>query len=742
METRGDKDVSQFQAAFLEAVSLKTGDKMAWQALLQRKMQDPRFNLDLGLCLIDAAREGNADALSTVLGLRPSLQTVDARGKRAMHYAAEVGPAVSVECLLRAGASVNCSQIPPRGSGDTDWTPLHLACLHCNVETAEVLLRAGSNVNSTRSEERLTPLHIATRTGHITMVKLLLDNRANPNCIAHCTEPTPLDMAVKDGNMVMVRELCEGGADPNVQHVHNDKGTTLQCAIKQRKMELVRILLKHSRKITFSDPLSHDLLSWVIQKHQVEVLKMLCHAGIKLDAKPRNSSDSCPLHTALKSGQQDMIKILLDAGANAEIPILSGKFLLHLALEFMAQEKKKGRSTENWFDIVTMLIDRGVAVDKPDLSQTYPIHQAIQNDMLDIATLLCEKAPHTVIAANSKGLTPLHIACGKGDLEFVETLLRYGADIHAEDVSSRTPLFSAVDQNHVDIVKRLLELGARVEVFDADLGMTPLHVAAILGRLSIMEMLIQHGADLEASDPKVQDTPLMMASGCHAADTVECLLRHGANPNTVEPVHNYSPLHRAVVHYIPGDACFRLVEVLVKAGANLMWTDDEGYTPLDRCIFTAVMRRQDRLPAIRLLAEAGTRLGPRTHTLGRSSPLFWLAFSGILKEAYYLANVGWPLQQENWICLPGKDEAQDKLHAFLMLRKAATPSLRDLARSAIRSHLQACTGGKEILSRVEQLPLPQLLQSFLVFRDRDYSDSRQYFEWLLQQANIIVPDSL
>nr|KAG5706450.1 hypothetical protein BaRGS_032843 [Batillaria attramentaria] len=167
-----------------------------------------------------------------------------------------------------------------------------------------------------------------------------------------------------------------------------------------------------------------------------------------------------------------MIKILLDAGANAEIPILSGKFLLHLALEFMAQEKKKGRSTENWFDIVTMLIDRGVAVDKPDLSQTYPIHQAIQNDMLDIATLLCEKAPHTVIAANSK---------------------------------------------------------------------------------------------------------------------------------------------------VPGDACFRLVEVLVKAGANLMWTDDEGYTPLDRCIFTAVMRRQDRLPAIRLLAEAGTRLGPRTHTLGRSA---------------------------------------------------------------------------------------------------------------------------
>lgn len=60
-----------------------------------------------------------------------------------------------------------------------------------------------------------------------------------------------------------------------------------------------------------------------------------------------------------------------------------------------------------------------------------------------------------------------------------------------------------------------------------------------------------------------------------------------------------------------------MTELLVMAGADLSLQDHQGYSPLDCCIYTAVMRQQRRMPCIKFLVEAGANLGPGPNTQGR-----------------------------------------------------------------------------------------------------------------------------
>ncbi|WP_284653447.1 ankyrin repeat domain-containing protein [Flavobacterium terrisoli] len=82
--------------------------------------------------------------------------------------------------------------------------------------------------------------------------------------------------------------------------------------------------------------------------------------------------------------------------------------------------------------------------------------------------------PTEVVAYDT---TPLCNAIAKGDLETVKKFIEYGADVN-ESKNGTTPLMLAARYNKVEIIKLLLEKGARPETKD-DRGFTALKYAEI-----------------------------------------------------------------------------------------------------------------------------------------------------------------------------------------------------------------------------------------------------------------------
>ena len=133
-------------------------------------------------------------------------------------------------------------------------------------------------------------------------------------------------------------------------------------------------------------------------------------------------------------------------------------------------------------------------------------------------------------------LTPLHVACATGDIDYVETYIKKYVNTelaHYSEINNlgrydretvATPLFLASQYGHTNIVALLLKEVSDIKInkpeyFNA--RKTPLHVAA---NKKIAELLIQHGADVNAAPSILQITPLITHTIKQNKDIVEVLI--------------------------------------------------------------------------------------------------------------------------------------------------------------------------------------------------------------------------
>ena len=78
--------------------------------------------------------------------------------------------------------------------------------------------------------------------------------------------------------------------------------------------------------------------------------------------------------------------------------------------------------------------------------------------------LLDSKADVTIV--NADGMTALHLACWKGQLEPAKLLLAKGADPNARDHDRSCPLHEAVRSGSAPVVQLLLSSGSNPAMFD------------------------------------------------------------------------------------------------------------------------------------------------------------------------------------------------------------------------------------------------------------------------------------
>lgn len=195
-----------------------------------------------------------------------------------------------------------------------------------------------------------------------------------------------------------------------------------------------------------------------------------------------------------------------------------------------------------------------------------PLHVAVVKGHWDVARLLVKHGADVNVVTGGCGdgynsYTPLELAVAEADMEFVEFLIRAGANVPDCGNQFHWPLEMAMEREdekaaeRTDVMAVLLEHGADIEWWGVD-GYTTLHMAVFNNHPAGAAFLLDHGAKVDPLDYE-GGTPLHLAAQYGNLKCAQILLAHGANP-ALKNNQGQTPL--MVAQKAPGDSCEASIE--------------------------------------------------------------------------------------------------------------------------------------------------------------------------------------
>ncbi len=157
---------------------------------------------------------------------------------------------------------------------------------------------------------------------------------------------------------------------------------------------------------------------------------------------------STPLSMVAARGQEAVVKLLLDRGAEVEVPDRNGQTPLFIAAA-------RGREAT-----VQLLLNIGAKINVQDNAGDTPLSAAVICGQEAVVKLLLDKGAE-VDVQDRNGQTPLSIAAGGGNEAMVQLLLSRGAKIDVQDTYNQTPLSRATEYGHETVVQLMLHRRAR-----------------------------------------------------------------------------------------------------------------------------------------------------------------------------------------------------------------------------------------------------------------------------------------
>ncbi|CAH0549633.1 unnamed protein product [Brassicogethes aeneus] len=291
------------------------------------------------------------------------------------------------------------------------------------------------------------------------------------------------------------------------------------------------------------------------------------------------------LHVAARLGQAQVVKVLLEAGANADQADVDGWTPLRAAAW--------GGHTE----VVELLVKHGCSLDSVDSENRTALRAASWSGHEEIVRNLLHNGSN-VNLTDHEGRTALIAAAYMGHSEIVEHLLEFGADINHPDADGRTALsvaaLCAPRSPGTSVVSTLLERGASVDHQDNE-GMTPLLVASFEGHRDVCEVLLENEADVDHCD-RGGRSPLWAAASMGHAPVVALLLFWGCCIDSMDAEG------RTVLSVAAAQGCVEVVRQLLDRGLDELHRDNSGWTPLHYAAF------EGHHDVCEALLEAGARI--------------------------------------------------------------------------------------------------------------------------------------
>ncbi|KAG8158455.1 hypothetical protein KVR01_011577 [Diaporthe batatas] len=448
------------------------------------------------------------------------------------------------------------------------WAPLCSAASWGHIKTVQALLEHGADANVQGPWNQDTPLWFATiGSASVPCCRALLDHKADPNHKL-LSPPLMIDLVNSERSseeVIAVSELLVSHRPPiDVEKADSAGRTALMHASRSSDPALVKWLLEHGAYANSVDDKGWTPLFHATEAGRLETVEELLQSKWKPNlmlTAPKEGGKSL-LQVAFEAGNNQLIKRLLEAGADPELELVDRLTLINVAT--------KAGETE----VVKMLIEHKVDLDHADRFGWTPMCEVVgYKPNAKIARLLVDAGANVGHIMENSGRNLMHLAMGQGDPEVIRILFEFpkAIDIDHCDNWGYTPLFCG---QKPEAVRLLIRAGANFNAQNSK-GVTPL-IYAIENKAPLETVdlyLSQPQLDLAVCSKSV-GSALHMACRMLNGDAVNKLVAQGADVNLQAPVVGSSPLISACapVYWMTAEqrgSVDEIVSVLLGAGADV-----------------------------------------------------------------------------------------------------------------------------------------------------------------------------
>jgi ankyrin repeat protein len=435
----------------------------------------------------DAAERRDAVSLRALLGKKVNVNTPQADGTTALHWAVHWNDVESTRLLLRAGAD-------PMARNRFGASPLSEAAASGSADLVAALLEAGADAKALTTADGETVLMTAARAGNVDAVRMLVDRGADVNAREHYKGQTALMWAAAERHPAVVKLLLERGAHWTIRS--NDRET------KPPKLSAASSISPIPRG-------GFTALLFSAREGDIETARVMLDAGVDVNYGDVDSATA--LIVSIMNKQFSFAKFLIDRGADVNVVDAAGRTALYAATDIRNEDYSAlpNRPLEDplpSLDVVKALLDRGANVNVP-----LKRNLAGRSGMDGGDTTLNEGTTALLRAARAGDHTVMRLLLDKGADPALTTKDGNTALMLAAGIGYRDKNTKGSESDALEAVKVALAAGLDLQQKNGR-DETPLHGAAFRGADTIVQFLIDKGADLNAVS-RQGFTPLDMAMG-------------------------------------------------------------------------------------------------------------------------------------------------------------------------------------------------------------------------------------
>eukprot|EP01091_Cochliopodium_minus_P010005 TRINITY_DN2594_c0_g1_i1.p1 TRINITY_DN2594_c0_g1~~TRINITY_DN2594_c0_g1_i1.p1 ORF type:complete len:339 (-),score=109.49 TRINITY_DN2594_c0_g1_i1:48-1064(-) len=253
---------------------------------------------------------------------------------------------------------------------------------------------------------------------------------------------------------------------------------------------MVKYLLEHGCDINEDDPKLGTPLLLALGSGDEDYARYLIENGAHVDKQSKSVEASTVLHKAAQNCSWVMFQYLVEKGAGQFVDSLDSTNNTPLMCA-----AKAGNC-----EMISGII-KTYKVDPNRITDTSALFMTAQENFPEATRILVEefKADPSIVAGERK-ISPLHIAASNDHVKVIEILIKNGAVVDCEDSRGFTPLMMATSEGYIKTVTILVNAGADVNKIASGSGECPLHMSVRQDNIDIIKFLLEKGAKGDHKD--------------------------------------------------------------------------------------------------------------------------------------------------------------------------------------------------------------------------------------------------